>query len=49
MKNLSLSNRSKGVLFIIMSAFGFAMMSAFVKLSGDLPSFQKSFRNGHLV
>ena len=43
MKNLSLSNRSKGVLFIIMSAFGFAMMSAFVKLSGDLPSFQKTF------
>lgn len=38
-----LSNRSKGILFIIMSAFGFAMMSAFVKLSGDLPSFQKTF------
>ena len=43
MKNLTLSNRTKGVLFIIMSAFGFAMMSAFVKLSGDLPSFQKTF------
>ena len=43
MKNLILSNRTKGVLFIIMSAFGFAMMSAFVKLSGDLPSFQKTF------
>jgi drug/metabolite transporter (DMT)-like permease len=26
-----------------MSAFGFAMMSAFVKLSGDLPSLQKTF------
>ena len=26
-----------------MSAFGFAMMSAFIKLSGDLPSFQKTF------
>ncbi|GIM30276.1 membrane protein [Clostridium polyendosporum] len=38
-----LSNRSKGIIFIIMSAFGFAMMSAFVKLSGDLPSFQKTF------
>lgn len=38
-----LSNRSKGIVFIIMSAFGFAMMSAFVKLSGDLPSFQKTF------
>lgn len=38
-----LSNRSKGIVFIIISAFGFAMMSAFVKLSGDLPSFQKTF------
>ena len=43
MKNITLNNRTKGVLFIIMSAFGFAMMSAFVKLSGDLPSFQKTF------
>lgn len=39
----NLSNRTKGVIYIIMSAFGFAMMSAFVKLAGDLPSFQKSF------
>lgn len=38
-----LSNRSKGIIFIILSAFGFAMMSAFVKLAGDLPSFQKTF------
>lgn len=37
------SNRSKGVFFIIMSALGFALMSAFIKLSGDLPSFQKTF------
>lgn len=43
MKNSSLSNRTKGIIFIIMSAFGFAMMSAFIKLSGDLPSFQKTF------
>ena len=33
MKNIISSNRTKGVLFIIISAFGFAMMSAFVKLS----------------
>ncbi|MGG7176333.1 DMT family transporter [Clostridium paraputrificum] len=39
----NLSNRTKGIIFIILSAFGFAMMSAFVKLSGDLPSFQKTF------
>ncbi|GAA0759482.1 MULTISPECIES: DMT family transporter [Clostridium] len=39
----NLSNRTKGILFLIFSAFGFAVMSAFVKLAGDLPSFQKTF------
>lgn len=38
-----LNNKTKGIIFIILSAFGFAMMSAFIKLSGDLPSFQKTF------
>ena len=38
-----IGNRSKGIILIIISAFGFAMMSAFVKLAGDLPSFQKTF------
>lgn len=38
-----LSNRTKGIFYIVASAFGFAMMSAFVKLAGDLPSFQKTF------
>ncbi len=38
-----LSNRTKGIIFIVISAFGFALMSAFIKLSGDLPSFQKTF------
>lgn len=38
-----IGNRSRGIMFIILSAFGFAMMSAFVKLSGDLPSLQKTF------
>lgn len=42
----NISNRSKGIAFMICSAFGFAMMSTFVKLSGDLPAFQKTvFRN----
>lgn len=42
----NISNRSKGIAFMIFSAFGFAMMSTFVKLSGDLPAFQKTvFRN----
>lgn len=39
----NLSSRSKGILFLVFSAFGFAVMSAFVKLAGDLPSFQKTF------
>lgn len=38
-----IGSRSKGIILIIISAFGFAMMSAFVKLAGDLPSFQKTF------
>lgn len=43
MKNLIKSNRIKGILCIIASACGFAVMSAFIKMSGDLPSFQKTF------
>ena len=39
----NISDRNKGIMFIILSAFGFAIMSAFIKLSGDLPSFQKTF------
>ncbi|MDE6088760.1 MAG: DMT family transporter, partial [Oscillospiraceae bacterium] len=37
------NQKYKGVLFIICSAFCFAVMNACVKLSGDLPSVQKSF------
>lgn len=43
MENIKITNTTKGVIFIILSAFGFAMMSAFVRLAGDLPSFQKTF------
>lgn len=39
----NISDRTKGIICIVISAFGFAMMSAFVKLSGDLPTFQKTF------
>lgn len=39
----TMNNRNKGIILIILSAFGFAMMSAFVKLAGDLPSLQKAF------
>ncbi len=41
--NNNMSNTSKGILCIILSALGFAMMSTFVKLSGNLPVFQKTF------
>ena len=32
-----------GIVFIILSAFCFALMNVFVRLSGDLPTIQKSF------
>lgn len=38
-----MSKKSKGILFITLSAFCFALMNLFVRLSGDLPSMQKSF------
>ncbi|MCD8221049.1 MAG: DMT family transporter [Clostridiales bacterium] len=39
----SIPQKYKGILCIIFSAFGFACMSVFVRLAGDIPSFQKSF------
>lgn len=36
-------NKYKGILFILMAAFFFALMNLFVRLSGDIPSIQKSF------
>ena len=38
-----MTKKQKGILFIITSAFCFSLMNMFVKLSGDLPSVQKSF------
>ena len=43
MSKRSLSDRQKGMICIILSAFCFAWMNAFVRLSGDLPFIQKSF------
>ena len=41
------NNTAKGVFYIVLSAFCFSLMSLFVRLSGDLPVFQKAlFRNG---
>ncbi len=38
-----LTSRQKGIFAIICSSLSFAFMSLFVRLSGDLPSMQKSF------
>lgn len=40
---LKLKDKYLGIIYIILSAFCFALMNAFVRLSGDLPSIQKSF------
>lgn len=40
---MSVNIRYKGILYIVLSAFCFALMNMFVRLSGDLPSVQKSF------
>ncbi|MEG0480538.1 MAG: DMT family transporter, partial [Clostridium sp.] len=41
-----MTDRNKGIMWIVISALGFAIMSAFVKLSGDIPTLQKAlFRN----
>lgn len=38
-----MSQRCKGAICIMLSSFSFALMNLFVRLSGDLPSIQKSF------
>ena len=38
-----MKEKYKGIIYIILAAFCFAMMSTFVRLAGDLPSAQKSF------
>ncbi|RYG73034.1 DMT family transporter [Lentibacillus lipolyticus] len=38
-----MSDRNKGILLLLISALGFSLMGAFVKLSGDLPTMQKAF------
>lgn len=40
---MSKNQKIRGIICIILSAFCFAWMNAFVKLSGDLPSIEKSF------
>ena len=43
MRLSSISNRSKGIICIILAALGFSLMSFFVKLSGDVPTMEKAF------
>lgn len=38
-----MNKKHKAIIYIILSAFFFALMNCFVKLSGDLPTMQKSF------
>lgn len=38
-----MNKKTKAILFILSSAFCFALMNAFVRLAGDIPSVQKSF------
>ena len=38
-----MSNIVKGILLMLISSIGFAVMTLFVKLAGDLPSIQKTF------
>lgn len=38
-----MSDRNKGITLLLVSALGFSLMGAFVKLSGDLPTAQKAF------
>ena len=38
-----MNNKTKGIILIILSAFSFAWMFAFVRLAGDVPFVQKTF------
>lgn len=38
-----MKSKYKAIIYIILSAFSFAFMFAFVRLSGDLPTVQRPF------
>ena len=40
---MKIKSKNKAILFLITSAFFFALMLVFVRLSGDLPTFEKMF------
>ena len=41
--NMSNYNKRTGILYILGAAFGFALMGLFVRMAGDLPTFEKVF------
>lgn len=40
---MKINSKNKAIIFLITSSFCFALMSMFVRLSGDLPTFEKMF------
>lgn len=40
---MRINEKYKGIICILLAAFGFAFMNLFVKLAGDIPAIQKSF------
>ena len=43
---MQLSSRNKGILFLMLSSFGFALISLFIRLAGDVPTMEKTlYRN----
>ncbi|MBQ9632705.1 MAG: DMT family transporter [Lachnospiraceae bacterium] len=43
MSGINLSEKYKGILYVLLAAASFSLMSLFLKLAGDLPSIEKSF------
>ena len=37
------NDKIKGIICILLAAFGFSLMTFFVRISGDLPTMQKAF------
>ena len=40
---MRLSNKTKGIICILLAALGFSLMTFFVRLSGDVPTMEKCF------
>jgi drug/metabolite transporter (DMT)-like permease len=40
---MNLTKNRKGIMYIILAALSFSLMTFFVKLSGDIPTFEKAF------